>query len=296
MKVQRWLAVLGALATGCAGGRAAPPHEPGEKAPAAASSPPSQPTPAPAPDHSLAPEQYFAMGMPAANRPWFADDFAKAQQVISKLAAEDPLALPRRSSALSGAVFGRIVSTENAASAADDDLPPQARLQVIVPQVQPLANMMKAYLRAHLAGRGGFGAELVDLGCATFSTSRAVSSLVKRLTPPPGGTPARAQFDKGKEQVEQGLATQAKGLFITLSDRVSLLETDRVRLAACLTRELPKAIPALPRITRDELRRTVREAFAAEPSDAVRGELASLRDELDGAAATGGSVPPATNR
>src|SRR5262245_4746088 len=175
------------LLTACAAGHASPTQPP---APATAASRPG-PASAIAPDRSLTPEQYFALGMPAIQRTWLGDDLAKAQQVIAKLADEDPLALPRRSSAVSGEVFGRIASAENYAVGEDEGLPILVRLQIVVPELGALGQITKAYLRA-MSGTGGFGPELVDLECAGLSTSRVVSVLATRVEPPPAGAPGRA--------------------------------------------------------------------------------------------------------
>jgi hypothetical protein len=235
----------------------------------------------PAPDHSLTSAQYFALGMPAIDRMWQGDDLTKAYQVIARLADEDPLELPRRGSSNSGAVFGRIVSGENVALANDGRYPLPLRLQIASKQAQPLGQMTQAYLKAHMAQKGSFMPELVDLTCATSFVSRTVSALALAVKPPPEGSERRMQFDKGLQQMQHGLATEVRGIFITLSDKTSVLEADRVRLAGCIARDLPRMMAMLSPLSREEAKRQVQEALKGETSAGVKAELSLLSTDLE---------------
>jgi hypothetical protein len=250
-----------------------------------------------APDHSLTPERYFALGMPAVDRLWQGDDLAKAYLVIAKLADDDPLALPRRASSVSGAVFARIIASENHEMVANAGIPVQVRVQLAAGEIGPLGQISNAYLKAQMARKGSFVPELVDMICASFSATRVVSTLLSQVEPPPVGTAGRTEFDKGRGQVERGLATQVKGLFMVLSDRTSALEADRVRLAACLARELPKAMSGLSLLSREEAKRQVGDALSTESSEAVKAELTRLREEVGAPLAPDRrTTPPAPGR
>src|SRR5215467_13179378 len=85
-------------------------------------------TPPVAPDHSLTAQTYIQKGMPANDRLWAEDDYAKAASVLKTLAASDATQLPRYGSSTSGAVFAKIVSRDNLSLALTEALPTEQRL------------------------------------------------------------------------------------------------------------------------------------------------------------------------
>ena len=229
---------------------------------------------APAPDRSLTPDRYLARGLPSVERPWTPADYATAQAALARLAAADPLALPRKDSRASSRVFARMTARDNALAARG--APVQERLQGGADALGSLDAILATYLEADGAGKGGFGAEVVDLAIAGFAVARSTASAARELPVPEAGAADRAAFDEGSRGLSEALASQARALLMMLGDRGRLAPPDRARVAKLLAAELPMAARDLPPGFLEEAGRLAGEAAAGETSAAVKGDLARL--------------------
>jgi hypothetical protein len=112
-------------------------------------------------DLSLTEKEYQKMGMPVHNKIWTNDDYINANITLSSLKINNPSSLPRKQSKKSGALFSRIVNSENLSFADDTTLSLRFRALQIqhFPRFQnELSNMYNYYTK----DRKYYGEELID--------------------------------------------------------------------------------------------------------------------------------------
>jgi len=246
-----------------------------------------QPAPAtpPANDHSLGAEAYIEQGVPAPDRPWSGDDYARAAKALKEVAAKDPTQLPRRGGTRSGGVFARLSSPANIDNLDQGTTPPEMKLQLELPVLTGQGQLLVAYAGAN--GKGvRYGPELADLLVNVFHSVATFAKffpyLEKQVS---SATTDRPQREDGLRQMRDGVAQMTMGAMQSLTEKKVYEDADRARIAASLRVELPKIVPVLSTLTQKEVRRRVHELAGAETSQEVKEHLVALDEALSSAAA-----------
>ncbi len=203
-------------------------------------------------DHSLTAAQYAEKGLPLPNRPWDDDDLRHAVGILQKLAAEDPLKLPRRESAASGAVFARLVAPLPLAKDATttDDL--RARIADLSGYAQPRGALALLYAKP-LAGDFFFDAELVEATRVALDVNLRLLQLINRARGLRENTAAPQWLQREAGQVVYGAALTIRGALFIHAARRAFRPEWRDRLAGDLQKLVPALMAQLPETTHAEI-------------------------------------------
>jgi hypothetical protein len=222
---------------------------------------------------------YVEQGVPAPDRPWAFTDYERAAQALQRLGAERPELLPRHDSLSSGPVFARLASEESLAVARDRRQSLQVRVTSTLQVAQAVTSLLKLYLSAH-ARQPDFMPELTRLMVFSLASGATMFDVIAEAPVPPDGSADRAQYDKGRDQMAQGLATSLGGLLTTLSDLNAVAEPERLLLVEGLHIHATRHVSMLSAHTRQEFRGRLRSLAAAESSPAVRAQLEAFGEKL----------------
>jgi len=246
---------------------------------AAPAAPVAQPPP-PANDHSLDAEAYVENGVPAPDRPWSGDDYARAANALKELAAKDPTQLPRRGASRSGALFARLSSPANIDDLDRGSLPADLKLQMEVPILTGQGQLLTAYANATSKG-GRYGPELADLLVNVFHSVTTIAKFFPLLEKQVAGAGAdREKREDGLRRMRDAMAQMTMGAMQSLTEKKVYEDADRVRIAASLRVELPKIVSVLSSLTQKEVRRRVHELAGGETSQEVKEQLVALDEAL----------------
>ena len=202
-------------------------------------------------DESLTPDEYVRLGLPAHDREWSGADMARAEKVLSALAAKSHRRLPRFDSGRSGPVFARLASPRNLELYQDRSLPLGARFPQAMNYMQVANSVLKLYLAGFLK-KDVRDCELVELVGSQYRTIVVVLDLVDEFLPTldrnDPSYPARMQ---GLDRMTRGLATAVAGGLQTLTERQSFRPSELARLVGHMRQTFP-IVPRLPPGSRTE--------------------------------------------
>ena len=236
------------------------------------------------PDRSLTPEEYIRVGLPAHDRPWSGADMARAERVLSALAAKDPSQLPRYQSERSGAVFARIVADDNLGFSRNRSLPLEARMPDAMEYFRSSNAVTKLYAAALSTG-AITGAELVELIGSTLRTSVVALQLIAEFLPTlDKNDPTYPVRMEGLQQFREGLAITVAGTLQTLTERNAYEAPALKRLLAYMQQTLPAILPELPAGSRLETVVRLRSFRDDEKMADLRPDLVGLLRVVEGAA------------
>lgn len=228
-----------------------------------------------APDHSLSAPTYIQKGLPAIDHIWTGDDYLQAGVVLRTIAAADVTQLPRYGSPSSGAVFARIVSTDNFRQAR---YPLQATAEIL----QKLSQVGFVYTSA-MTPAGVFDSELVEL--ARFELELSHDSLqflgnVQVLPPPHSQNDEKLQQDLAKleEKVRKALAKVIDGCLLILAGR-NYRPSELCRLAETFETNL-QIISSLPAEAQQEIPVRVQRMIEQESDPSLRERLTRIAEAL----------------
>lgn len=203
-------------------------------------------------DESLTPDEYARLGLPAHDREWSGADMAKAEKVLSALAAKTHRRLPRFGSERSGPVFARLTSPRNLELYRDRSLPLGARFPQAMNYMQVANGVNKLYLAGFIK-KEVRDCELVELVGSQYRTIAVVLDLVDEFLPTidknDPSYPARMQ---GLDRMTRGLATTVAGGLQTLTERQNFRPSELARLVGHMRQTFPRIVPRLPPASRTE--------------------------------------------
>lgn len=233
-----------------------------------------------APDKSLPSAEYVEKGMPAPDRTWSAKDYETAVQVLQALASEDAGKLPRHESANSGEVFKRICSESNLDLIRNDKLPVDQRLRESIGLTGAIRDLLQVYMEP-IEKLGSYDHEAVGIMGFNLSLMHELFTLADAyLASLPKDDPNREARNAGMEKMRQGLATTVSGFLACFDERGHFRPKALVRLAEALLRGLPRLMPRLPELTRDETRRRAARLAEEEKDETIKAVLKKLSAEL----------------
>jgi hypothetical protein len=182
---------------------------------------------APADDGSLELVAYAAAGIPDPSLPWQAAQYEQAVQLLLRSSAGGRVALPRRSSPRSGALFARLVAVDNFAAAGG--APPAEQAQLAARAVALVSALCGLY------APGNDGLNLASEQVAL------VAALLQRLDVALDRSRVQASTDaSGHEAYEQQKrAVQAvfRGALAMLGETGRYSEAERTELRSALSAE-----------------------------------------------------------
>ena len=241
---------------------------------------PGKGVPSPSEDRSLSAEVFLDRGMPAPDRSWTPPDYVKAVEVLRKTAAENALFLPRRGSPASGALFDRLASLDNFATAANSTLSLDDRASLVIGFSQSLPQILMIYLEAQNK-EGGFDAELTSFMILMLRNARVGMEWAREFLPTIRlDDPRREARLNGFKRMKGGFADVVLGSLQTLTERETFRPSELVRLVEALKIDLPILFGELPEEAQKEVRIKVRDLSAKESEDSLKGPLKSLEAAL----------------
>ncbi len=203
-------------------------------------------------DHSLTAAEYTAQGMPSPTRPWDEGELRRAVAVLQRIAAQDPLRLPRLESAASGATFARLVAP--VVLAREVTMTGDLRTQIadLSGYAQPLGALALLYAKP-LAGDFFFDAELVESTRVALEVNHRLLQLINRERTRYEDQSAPTWLRREHDQVTYGATLTLRGALFIFAARRAFRPVWRDRLAAELQKDLPAVLAQLPESTQAEI-------------------------------------------
>jgi hypothetical protein len=225
---------------------------------------------------ALSPTDYMARGMPAVDRLWIGDDYAAAARVLQQLDASQ---LPRGASPNSGAVMARLIDPGNLDFCDSSSTPVAARMQPCLTMMKATSDVLKLYYAAFLKDRG-FADDMAGVAGYLIEVSASEAGLMDEFLPMlDKNDPSYARRMAGVEQARGGLAEIVQGMLLVASDRQTLSDTARIKLAAIIAASYPRIATQLPPLSKIEFDKTLRRMAQIDPSAGVRAALAPFAAE-----------------
>jgi hypothetical protein len=228
-----------------------------------------------APDHSLASAAYIRKGLPANDRVWDGGDYLQAAKVLRELAGVDATQLPRYGSAISGAVFARIVSPDNFKVYDNELLDPQQKFKAVNALLQGVGEITIIYSSA-TTKVVIFDTELIELMRFILELCADDTRLFKTFTatlPTNQNLESRA---KSEEQMRQGMARVVVGCLEALASRESYRSSDLERLAQTLDTTVPVIHAFLLPGAQQEVSVRLQKMIEEEPNPRIKDRLRHL--------------------
>lgn len=196
-------------------------------------------------DHSLAPAEYVAKGLPDPTKTWDDVALAKAVQVLQKLAAKDPLLLPRRESRTSGVVFARLMAPLELPADATQATALRQKIAGLSGYAQSLGALPLLYAKP-LAGDFFFDAELVETTRAALELNARLLELINRERKLQDPKQVPAWLKQAHRQVTYGGGLTVRGALFIYSARRAFRPEWRTVLMGHLTKWVPALMAQLP--------------------------------------------------
>jgi hypothetical protein len=240
-----------------------------------------------APDHSLALAAYIEKGMPANDREWIGSDYVTAAAVLEEIGNDDPTTLPRYQSAVSGAMFARMVSSENYARIHLETISRQTRFYDASEMLRGLSRILLVYNSA-TNSRRLFDSEEVELLRFILEVSRGFVQFVNQ-----GGASAGQAADSlviDRDQLRKGLTSILSGDLRIFTEKNLFRPAELLRHADTLTQMLPDLFPLLSANSQLELKVRLDELIKVETDPALKDRLIKLAAVLPKAKAHNGAT------
>jgi hypothetical protein len=231
-------------------------------------------------DQSLTIERYMELGIPSPDRIWGAEEYAQTAFVLSSLPKDE---LPRFNSARSGALFARMVSTENLLPAGGV---PQlvdsgqevmsANMDRLVAYTQSVPPVLMLYIE-DTPGVQRYSAEITRVSLYALQISRVCCELVDAILKPiPKKEQTGSAFASGRKQMSDGLNQMFNGLVSMVASEEAFNAADLTYLADGLRRESPPVFKYLNATQKKKVRGDIEKVAASHSNRAVRASLKSL--------------------
>jgi hypothetical protein len=233
----------------------------------------------PAADRTIPLEEWARRGMPDAGRAWSPDDYTGAATLLEAAAKESPALLPRGSSALSGALYRRLVDPANlGAVRGTGPLDERARAGAAILSGVDRISLVYAGAYRDDAARG---AELVGLMAYTLLTAREVVPLAEAaVAAAPGDAAGGAARLESRKRAHAALASVVNACLVGLAASDGFRPAERLRLARAVGEHLPELRAYLPAGEQRDLPARLGRMEAAEKDPAVKDALARARTAL----------------
>jgi hypothetical protein len=212
-------------------------------------------------DHSLTAAEYIANGVPSPARTWHEDELRKALTVLQKLAAADPLKLPRLQSKASAEVFARLttpvpLAKESTATVLARDVTSTTELRQRIGDLsgyaQPLGALALLYAKP-LAGDFCFDAELVESTRVALEVNAHLLRLINRARVLNGEQKVPDWIRREHTQVAYGSALTIRGALFIFAARRAFRPEWRDRLSVDVQKWVPLLMAELPEAAYPEI-------------------------------------------
>ncbi len=236
--------------------------------------------PAIAPDESASVTEFIALGVPATDREWIADDYERFISVIRTVSRDHPRGLPRFESEKSAAIMRRVTSEQNFASLHDRKLSLTNRLTQASAFTRATAAIAGIYFDATIRGES-FDRELVELLAFIVKVNLELWSLADEtlatLTPEERATRAR-----GLDMMRSGSAQVVSGSLTTFTEKQVCRVAELRRFASLIAPTLPLLVQRLTSESRAEAVLRLRTLVAQPPDESLATPLNDLLEAIEG--------------
>lgn len=257
-----------------------PAPQPPAAKPAAPPTAAPQPGPPVADDHSLTADAYRAKGLPAVEKPWTDVDYAAAVKALEGLMS-DPTQLPRHGSPTSGAVFARLVSTDNFEPLTKKRRLADERLTQAGRYGNAINQLLNIYARAVNQTKKTFDAELIDLTLFNLQFAdqlRTITDqLVEEVTNSDPQADARRQI---RDRTRYSFAALIDSALSAFPQHRAYRTAELVRFANGLAGVMPKLYPVLPGNAKRDLPARIEELAGAEQDPALKEAILGIKAKL----------------
>jgi hypothetical protein len=233
------------------------------------------------PDESLDTEAYLQAGLPEIDSPWSPKDYNQAALALEKIAAENPLHLPRYRSEQSGAVFARMVDLDNLDPLRESASPVTRRFALFLVYLKGTNQVYQLYISqsnpAHF-----FGEELVELYRLMLSTAAIGAKLSDEyIQTLPIDDPQSEQRRKGLSRMRHGYAQLVRDGLASTSQTDRFTRASRLRLIGYLHEILPPLMPHLAPVDAQEIVQSLELTRDTSREPAVKEALTTLYKDIE---------------
>lgn len=131
-------------------------------------------------DRSLFIAEYEALGMPDCNKPWDANDYSKANEVLSRMKWEKPFSLPIKDSGKSGKLYNKLVSHDIMSFLKADSLALYEKAMQSMEVLNVFENWINVYINLGMQ-KQYYRRELLDLHLHTMSVRQEMINLADKI-------------------------------------------------------------------------------------------------------------------
>lgn len=236
-------------------------------------------------DESFSMESYRSLGVPPADKVWGNEEYRKAVDVLLQ---EPVRSLPRFESKRSGAMFARIIATENLLPAGGYqtivDRGPEATQAAFIRMtdyMEPLTKLRDYYLQKGEV-KQPYGKEVVRLSFFMVQSARAVVDLTEAFisTLPEQKRMASSTVDS-KNRLREGLRQLILRSIEMLGEEESYDDADLEFLAEGLRQDLPMIAGYFNAAQVKSLRVQIATLSDKHRSPKVRASLQRLNDQME---------------
>lgn len=225
-------------------------------------------------DASLSLEDYFAMGVPALDRNWSAEDLRGTALALEVVAKKDPRQLPQCQSTRSGKVFEQLVRREPIDAFANPALPISIRVTESAEYTRALDQITRLYLSA-LHDKLVSGTCVVDLYGTQLRAFRVVMEQLDEFLPTLAPTnPSYTVRIAALEKMRAGLAEVLANVVSAISEPRYYGWVARKKLVEYCLEHFDALVPRLTLQTKKQL-------FDQLTAASVDRHLANLQPELN---------------
>ena len=232
-----------------------------------------------APDHSLTVAEYGAKGVPPIDKPWTSAEYLDAEVALQKIAKDDPTQLPRFASPQSGAVFDRMISSQNLPPVVDRKSEIGGRISSMEPLLNDGVQVFLVYIKASTP-TGSFDAEGLELGGFLVRAQIRAVMLIDEAIKEKAALGTNDKILSALKQTKAGLAQSAGGLVQMIADRDTVRTSEAVRFSKVLKKLLPDAYSHMLPEGQSALRSILEKAIANETDSKANAGLVEIQAAL----------------
>jgi hypothetical protein len=236
-------------------------------------------------DESFSMESYRSLGVPAADKVWGNKEYEKAVEVLLQ---EPARAMPRFGSPRSGAMFARIISTENLLPAGGYqtivDRGPEATQEAFLrlsAYMAPLTTLRDRYMEKG-GGKQPYGTEVIRLSYFMIQSARALVDMTEGFisTLPEQKRTAQSTVDS-KNRLREGLRVLIVRGLEMLAQEDAYDDADLEFLAEGLRQDIPAVAGLFNAAQVKAIRLQIATLSDKHRSRKVRASLQRLTDQME---------------
>ncbi|MFQ5494399.1 MAG: hypothetical protein ACE5EX_03365 [Phycisphaerae bacterium] len=233
-------------------------------------------------DFSWTVNTYYSKGMPPIDRPWKADDFRRAEEVLKRIVREHSVhRLPRYADKFSGRVFDRLISDEHLDPIRDESLSLERRLATATNLLGWLRRLLPIYVKPEKTARQLLDNERVEIQAYRLKLSRYVMDIAEaRVREVAGDDAARIQGQRIRDRLVRAMGRNAFAAIKLMKPENGFRTASVRRMADYCAEQLPPMMAHLSVELQAEMRRRLTAIRDSRKQEELRRRLTRILEKL----------------